>query len=75
MLKNTTFAIFLLLSLAIVGAVDTPIKVKTLPNDKVAIFVLDADQVYYLLESYHKAPDANGWVSVVYSLDTSQTLI
>jgi|GEM_PF-3967276 len=66
------FVILLLnvLLLAIVSAADTEINVKTLPDHDVSVFVLDASQVYYLLQSYHLATDWKGFQSVVYSGST-----
>jgi len=66
------FVILLLnvLLLAVVSAADTEINVKTLPDHDVSIYVLDASQVYYLLQSYHLATDWKGFQSVVYSGST-----
>jgi len=66
------FVILLLnvLLLAVVSAADTEINVKTLPDHDVSIYVLDASQVYYLLQSYHLATDWKGFQSVIYSGST-----
>ena len=68
-MKNMHKKLFLsvlviLLSLSLAGAYSTEIKVKTLPLHKVSIFVLDSNQVYYLLESFHRTSDISGETSV-----------
>ena len=45
----------------------TEINVKTLPEHKVSIFVLEPAEVYTLLESYHVVSDSSGIVTVSYS--------
>jgi len=66
-MRRIALIVFLILFVGLAGAADTPIKVKTLPNHKTLVYALDADQVYFLLESFHKTSDANGIVSVVHS--------
>lgn len=57
----------LLLVMPFVFAVSTEIKVKTLADHKVSIFVLKPNEIYNLLESFHKTSDGRGEVSVVYN--------
>lgn len=59
--------VMLLFIFPLVSAVNTEIKVKTLADHKVSIFVLASDQIYSLLESFHKTADGIGEVSVIYS--------
>ena len=49
------------------SAIDTQINVKTLPEHKVSIFVLDPGETYKLLDSYHINSDTSGIVSAKYS--------
>ncbi len=67
MVKKIIFFMAFLLAISLVSAVNTEIKVKTLPAHKVSIFILASDEVYNLLESFHKTSDIYGDVSVTYS--------
>ncbi len=58
--------IILLMFVSFVSAA-TEIKVKTLPNHKVSIFVLDADQTFLSLDSFHKESDSSGLASAAYT--------
>lgn len=70
--KIFLLAFVLLVSAAFVSAYSTEIKVKTVPYQKVSIFVLDSSQTYYLIESFHRTSDANGDVAVVSNTDKSK---
>lgn len=64
MVKKTTIILFAFLFttlfLNIASAIETPIRIKTLPNHEVSVFVLDAGKAYYLIESHHETSDSNG---------------
>ncbi len=68
-MKGIALVFAVLLVLPVVIGLDTEINVKTLPEHKVSIFVLDPAQVYSVLESYHIQSDSNGFVSTTYSGD------
>mgnify|MGYP001611199228 CR=1 FL=1 len=63
---------FLLMSLA---SADTSITVKTLSYHDASIYVLDSDQIYYLLESFHKNTANSGEVKVVTNVTKSKVKI
>lgn len=69
------FAVFLLLALTLsfASAANVDIKVKTLPDHKALISILEPDKVYSLIDSFIKFSDSNGDVSLSY--DTSRTKI
>ncbi len=58
--------IFVVVLVSLVSA-DTEIKVKTLADHKVYIYVLKPGDLYALLESYPRTSDSNGEVSIVFS--------
>lgn len=68
--KKEIALVFVMISFCLLNfasATDTEINVKTLGDRTVSIYVLDASQTYYLLESYHLATDWRGFLSVTYS--------
>lgn len=69
------FAMFLLLALTLsfANAANVNIKIKTLPDHKVLVSILEPDKVYSLIDSFIKFSDSNGDVSLAY--DTSRTKI
>jgi len=67
--------IFVVVLISLVSAVDTEIKVKTLADHKVSIYVLKPGETYALLESYHKTSDSVGAASVVFSGGSSGSKI
>ncbi len=65
--------IVVVLALELVSAASTEIKIRTLANHKVYIYILEPDQVYKLLDSYNQNSDGNGEVSYTYnSLGTNK---
>ena len=65
----TLFLAVILLSLV---SADTEIKVKTLPNHKVSIFVLDAEEVFSSLDSFHIESGNEGIAVGVYKGTTKE---
>ena len=58
----------LLVSFSLASAIDTEIKVKTLADHKVSVFIYPSDKVT-ILDSFHKIADTTGIVSSVHSSD------
>src|SRR3989344_2152234 len=72
MVKKIILTIMLLaLAISLVSAVDTEIKVKTLPDHKVFIFVYPAGELQ-MIDSFYATSDSNGEVSFVNSVTKSK---
>ncbi|MEK6842410.1 MAG: hypothetical protein AABX84_01225 [Nanoarchaeota archaeon] len=74
-MKNKIFfVVFLtiLFAFPLISAVDTEIKIKTLPEHDVDISVLKPIEGYSLIESFHKKSDSNGTVSITFSTTESE---
>lgn len=68
MMRKIVFGIlFLMLVFPLVSAADTVIKVKTLPNHKVSIFIYSSGSLSIDSSFLYKVSDSNGIVSIVYS--------
>jgi len=68
MVKKIILSLFILvLTIQLAYAVDTQIKIKTLPDHKVSIFILKPNEVFSSLESFHRDSDITGEVSIIYS--------
>ena len=68
MVKKLIFGLVVLILLVqITSALDTEIKIKTLPDHKVMISTLKPGEVYSLIKSFHENSGASGEVSVVLS--------
>jgi|SRR3989344_3909309 len=59
--------LFLMLVFPLASAADTAIKVKTLPNHKVSIFIYSSGSLSIDNSFLYKVSDSNGIVSIVYS--------
>ena len=59
--------LFLMLVFPLASAADTAIKVKTLPNHKVSIFIYSSGSLSIDNSFLYKVSDSNGLVSIVYS--------
>ena len=59
--------LFLMLVFPLASAADTAIKVKTLPNHKVSIFIYSSGSLSIDSSFLYKVSDSNGIVSIVYS--------
>ena len=59
--------LFLMLVFPLASAADTAIKVKTLPNHKVSIFIYSSGSLSIDSSFLYKVSDSNGLVSIVYS--------
>lgn len=68
MVKKIILSLFILvLTMHLAYAVDTQIKVKTLPEHKVSIFILKPNEIFSSLESFHRDSGITGEVSIIYS--------
>jgi len=67
--------LFFLSAFSFVSAVDTEINIRTRPDYKVSIFVLDPGKTYLLLDSFHINSGGEGEVSVIYSGDEDEVKI
>ncbi len=68
MVKKFIFSlIILIIAFNLVAAVDTNIKIKTLPNHQVSIFILEPNQVFNSLGSFHFDSDSEGYVTAKYT--------
>ena len=73
MVKKIILTIMLLaLAISLVSAVDTEIKVKTLPDHKVFILIYSAGTVSPMIDSFDATSDSNGEVSFVNSVTKSK---
>src|SRR3989344_6953148 len=64
MVRKLLLSLFVLVLIAPVFLATTPITVKTLAEHDVSIFVLEADKVYSLIESFHQNSGIEAQVSV-----------